>query len=225
MPTRLAADFVSRSTRQVARSLLGKLLVRRLSDGGRLSGIVVEVEAYLASGDEASHSYSGPGKKNASMFLDPGTLYVYPIHSRHCLNVVTEQPGRGAAVLIRALEPVEGLEQMAFHRGLDQDAMRDLCQGDLKSAVRLTTGPARLCQALAVDRGLDGVDLLSCQDIWIESEPDPTSHRQWKTRASKRIGISRATEMPLRWFVDGNRFVSGCARDHSAGRTWRFLSC
>jgi DNA-3-methyladenine glycosylase len=203
---RLPSAFYQRPTITVAHDLLAKLLVRQLSDGTRLAGLIVEVEAYLSADDPASHSFRGPGRKNASMFLPAGTLYVYPIHAKFCMNVVTEREGVGAAVLIRALEPVEGIETMRMHRG---------------NASSLATGPARLCQALAIDRSFDGEDLRESQRVWIEG-CEIGKNNQWRSRVSSRIGISQAQEMQLRWFVDGNRFVSGCARDHSNGRRQSF---
>ena len=148
---RLGKRFYSRRTDEVARDLLGKVLVRQLPDGARLAGVIVEVEAYLASDDPASHSARGQRVSNASMFQAAGTLYVYPIHAKYCLNVVTEAKGVGAAVLIRALQPTEGLDRMMQHRATE-------------SVRSLTTGPARLCQALQVDRSCDGEDLIN----WVE---------------------------------------------------------
>lgn len=199
---RLASDFYQRPTIAVAENLLVKLLVRQLEDGTRLSGLIVEVEAYLSDGDPASHSFRGLGRKNATMFQSAGTLYVYPIHAKFCMNVVTEPEGIGAAVLIRAIEPVDGIDRMRALRG---------------NSLSLTTGPARLCQAMAVDRAFDGENLVDSQRIWIE-ETSPEKHAPWVSRTSSRIGISQGQEKQLRWFVDGNRFVSGCARDHSNGR-------
>ncbi len=117
MSSKLKGCFYEGAPRQVAKRLLGKLLVRQLADGTRLSGIVVEVEAYLSRNDPACHAHIGLRKRNASMFAAPGTLYVYSIHRRHCLNVVTEAIGCGSAILIRALEPLEGLTYMASLRG------------------------------------------------------------------------------------------------------------
>ncbi len=207
--TRLGPDFFNRDTASVAQDLLGKALVRQLDDGTRLAGVIVEVEAYLAQDDPASHSFRGHGKSNASMFGSAGLLYVYPIHAKYCLNVVTEGAGVGAAVLIRALQPIEGIDKMLLHRGTS-------------SLLSLTTGPARLCQALAVNRSLDGTDLVTSSHIWLEQAPATVSAKEWSLRSSPRIGISRAVDRPLRWFVDGHRYVSGCARDHSCRRDWSF---
>lgn len=208
-PIRLGQSFYDRETISVARDLLGKVLVRQVAGGRRLAGVIIEVEAYLANDDRASHSHRGRGASNASMFLPAGTFYVYPIHAKYCLNVVTEPQGIGAAVLIRALQPTEGIAMMIDNRGTHL-------------LNRLTTGPARLCQALDVDRSCDGLDLTTNASLWIESEPDLVAARPWSVRASSRIGISQAVDLPLRWFIDGNRYVSGCARDHSCRRDWGF---
>ncbi len=220
MAARLGSNFFTQSTRQVARRLLGKRLVRIADDGTRLSGIIVEVEAYLSQCDLASHSHRGMSKKNAAMFLEAGRLYVYSIHAKHCLNVVTEPTGQGAAVLIRALEPSEGIQPMVAHRGLFRDGSIPAAI-DLKSAIALTSGPARLCQALAVDRSYDGLNLVADSRVWLEDSPTLSFPTRTITRG-QRIGISRSTELPLRWFLDGHHFVSGLARAHSRGRHWSF---
>jgi DNA-3-methyladenine glycosylase len=205
---RLGADFYASPTCAVAEQLLGKLLVRE-RDGQRLSGIVVEVEAYLSAGDPASHSHRGASPRNAAMFCHPGTLYVYTIHARYCLNVVTEPPGRGAAVLIRAVEPWEGVAVMQRLRG--KQAPREL-----------TTGPARLCQALDITTDQNGLDLVRSHDVWLEAAPAALVGRRRRIVRAVRIGISQAVDLPLRYFLDGHRLVSGLARHHSAGRSWTF---
>ncbi len=219
---RLTQGFYTRPTEQVARSLLGKTLVHQLPDGQRLSGVIVEVEAYLAEGDLASHSARGLNRKNASMFQTPGTLYVYPIHAKHCLNVVTEEAGQGAAVLIRGLEPLEGQQRMPELRGLEKSSANPSTgELDLKTAIRLTSGPARLCQALAMDRCHDGLDLLDSSEVWIEDDEQFRLH-DLPIRYGERIGISQSRDLPLRMYFDGQYFVSGLARDHTQGRHWSF---
>ncbi len=147
------------------------------------------------------------------MFEQAGTLYVYPIHAKYCLNVVTEPKGQGAAVLIRAVQPILGLASMHQLRNLKET------EGPL---TRLATGPARLCQAFEVDRKLDGINLLSSSALWFETEPELVAEKPWTASTSPRIGISQAVDKPLRWFIDGHRFVSGCARDHQRRRDWSF---
>ncbi len=220
MTTRLGTEFFTQTTRQVARRLLGKRLVRITAGGTRLSGVIVEVEAYLPRSDLASHSHRGINKKNAAMFLEPGRLYVYSIHAKYCLNVVTESAGQGAAVLIRALEPSEGIQPMLENRGLiADDSKPDTI--DLKTAIAITSGPARLCQALDIDRSHDGLNLITDPRVWLEDTPALTFPTRLVTR-KPRIGITQSTELPLRWFLDGHHFVSSLARDHSRGRHWAF---
>lgn len=202
----------------VAHRLLGKLLVRKL-DGHRLSGLIVEVEAYLSANDPASHSAVGVRPRHASMFLAAGALYVYAIHSRHCLNIVTERPGLGSAILIRAIEPLEGIDIMTVNRQGAGNSNHGCQVGHLR---HLASGPGRLCQALKVDRSLDGIDLLSSDQLWIEQPPSRVRRSSWKMGVSSRIGISRGHDLLLRWFIDGHQLVSGRASDHRAGRSWRF---
>ncbi len=179
---RLRRSFYDRSTALVARELLGKALLRRI-DGTWVGGTIIETEAYLPDGDPASHSARGKTRSNASMFAKPGVLYVYPIHARHCLNAVTESEGLGAAVLIRAIEPIWGIEIMQRRRGHDE--LR-----------RLTSGPAMICQALGVSRQWDGSDLTRHQDILIAKLEDELSIR---ISTTPRIGISKAKDVPLRF--------------------------
>jgi DNA-3-methyladenine glycosylase len=153
------------------------------------------------------------------MFLAAGRLYVYCIHSRHCLNVVTEPASVGSAVLIRAIEPLEGLKQMADRRRPSSAAPERSPSMRLR---HLGSGPGRLCEALDVDRRLDGIDLTSSSELWIESPPDLVSTRPWSVGGGARIGIRLATDLPLRWFIDGHQLVSGSATVHRSGRTWRF---
>lgn len=194
---RLARAFYDRPTDLVARELLGKALLRRL-DGQWAGGWIVETEAYLPAGDLASHSARGKTPSNAAMFGPPGTLYVYPIHAKYCMNAVTETEGSGCAVLIRAIEPVWGIDRMQENRGTD----------DLR---RLSRGPAMLCQALRIDRSFDTVDLLTSKQIMIADRPlDETS----RVTATTRIGISKSKDSILRYFIDGSWFVSGRASDH-----------
>ena len=197
----LQRAFFEAPPERVARRLLGKVLARR-SRAGWLAGRIVEVEAYLGphekTADPAAHSYRGPTPRNQVLFGPAGHAYVYFIYGMHsCMNVSCEREGRGGGVLIRALEPVQGLKQMARNRGLASGA----------DARELTSGPGRLCQALGITRSTDnGLDLL-----------DPESRLQLRddgTRAGRvivtaRIGIRHAAELPLRFAITGNRFVSG----------------
>lgn len=214
-------DWLQESPQTVAQRLLGCVLVRQLGQV-RCSGVIVEVEAYLGSQDPASHSWRGERPRNRSMFLAAGSLYVYAIHSRHCLNVVTEAEGTGSAVLIRAIEPLEGLQQMARLRQLEWPESQEDPRKIPALLRNLTSGPGRLCQSLGVDRRLDGVDLNTSSDIWLAPPPSLVFGRQWQMRVGPRIGISQAVQAPLRWFMDGHQLVSGRASAHTRGRHWRF---
>lgn len=193
---RLSRSFYDRDPAEVARELLGKALLRRL-DGQWIGGWIVETEAYLSASDPASHSARGKTASNAAMFGPPGTLYVYPIHARYCMNAVTEGEGTASAVLIRAFEPVWGIERMRENRNVE----------DLR---RLARGPAMLCEALRVDRQCDALDLSVSDDLMIAgAQPG-----EGRITVSPRVGISSAVNLQLRYFLDGNWFVSGRARDH-----------
>ena len=186
----LARAELPTDTVSLARYLLGKLLVRELPEGV-VSGRVVETEAYVV-GDAAGHAYRGLTPRNSSLFLEPGHAYVYLAYgSSHMLNVSSEAPGIGAGVLIRALEPLEGIAIMQRNRGTDR--LRDL-----------TRGPGRLCMALAIDRSLDGIDLCQAGPLRLASDDAAVG----EIALSKRIGITRAAERLLRFHVRGDRFVS-----------------
>jgi len=187
---RLGRTFFSRYTPDVARELLGCLVVREI--GGRtLSGRVVEVEAYRGSDDPASHSYRGPTKRSSIMFGEAGHVYVFFSYGFHwCLNFTTEVEGQPGAVLIRALEPLEGVEEMVRNRGVSEVA-------------RLTNGPGKLTRALAIDGAFNDEDLVKSKRIYVLSREEPV-----RVRASARVGISRGREQQWRYFVEGNPFVS-----------------
>lgn len=181
---RLQRSFYTRDARIVARELLGQVLVTVI-DGQRASGIIIETEAYLGEEDMASHSHRGPTRRNRSMFLKGGHAYVYFIYGMYyCFNVVTGPDGTGEAVLIRGLEPLDGIELMRERR---RGARRDR---------DLTNGPGKLAIALGIGPELDGADLTSDQRIWIESgENFPES----SVMTTSRIGISKSVEHPWRW--------------------------
>lgn len=185
----LPRSFYRRDARRVAVDLLNKVLVR---DDGRRARIV-ETEAYLAVDDPASHSHRGPTRRNATMFGPPGHLYVYFTYGLHwCCNPVCGAPGEGTAVLLRAAEPLAGLDAMRAARPGASD--RDLCRG-----------PARLCAAFGIDGRLDGADLVAGGSLRIvdDGTPPPAA-----AVARPRIGIRHAAERPWRWYVAGSRFVS-----------------
>jgi len=171
--SRLPREFYARPTLIVARELLGQRVVRLL-DGQRLAGRIVEVEAYLGETDQASHAKPGRTGRNAPMYGPPGHAYVYLIYGMyHCLNAVSEPEGSPAAVLIRALEPLEGLATMRRHR-------------PGRSESDLTSGPGKLCQALAIDQTLNNTDLCRDGQLWIE-EDVPISDAE--VAAGPRIGV------------------------------------
>lgn len=179
------------------------MLVRVLDDGTRLAGRIVETEAYLGEVDRAAHSFGGRRTaRNESMWGEAGHAYVYFVYGMHyCVNVVAERPGRPAAVLLRALEPLEDLERMRRSR-LGRRAARPLADTDLCS------GPARLSQALGIDRALDGADLVTGERLYIERGRRIAPARITTT---PRVGVAYAGEWaarPLRFYVAGNPHVS-----------------
>ncbi|NGP52021.1 DNA-3-methyladenine glycosylase [Thioalkalivibrio sp. XN8] len=196
--TRLSRKFYQRDATTLARALLGQVLVRVLDDGTRLAGRIIETEAYLGVEDKAAHSYGGRHTpRNAAMWGPAGHAYVYFIYGMHyCMNVVARRPGAPEAVLLRGLEPLEGLEFMRARRAGRIPAVRleprDLC-----------SGPARLAQALAIDRALDHADLVTGEALFIERgrrvPPD-------RIVATPRIGVGYAEEwaqQPLRFVLAG----------------------
>jgi len=180
-------------TADLARYLIGKALVHDSADGVTV-GRIVETEAYPV-GDASSHAFRGPTARNASMFLERGHAYVYQIHRQHCLNVASQTPGVGAAVLLRALEPLLGLELMVERRDTDRE-------------LDLARGPGRLCAAMGIDRRHDGLDLCGATEpteLWIAA----IDRAPEGIRCSVRIGLSKEVDRRLRFFEAGNPFVSG----------------
>jgi DNA-3-methyladenine glycosylase len=184
----LPRSFYLRPTLIVARDLLGKILVRKIRKTV-LAGRIVEVEAYLAHKDPASHAYRGKTPRNAVMFGPPGHLYVYFTYGMHfCSNVVTEEEGSPGAVLLRAVDPLLGVGVMLMNRQISSSARI--------TRSNLADGPAKLCQAMGIEREENGMDL--CGDrIWIaEGRLD---RALFMVRRTPRIGISVATERPWRF--------------------------
>jgi len=178
-------------TAELARFLIGKMVVRTLAEGVA-GGRIVETEAY-GIGDPAGHAYRGITPRIRALFLERGHAYVYLAYGiSFMLNVSSEMPGVGAGVLIRAIEPTDGITIMARHRGTER--VRDLARG-----------PGRLCVALGIDRRLDGIDLCQAGPLWLGSDGQAPG----EIGQSTRIGITRAADSPLRFYVRGNRFVSG----------------
>lgn len=195
---KLPRSFYLRPTITVAKDLLGKYLVRKL-DNTTLVGKIVEVEAYLGSKDPASHAFRGRTKRNEVMFRKGGHLYVYFTYGMHfCANVVTEEVGIGHAVLLRALEPIQGIETMARNRNATTN---DTVAKDLFG---LTNGPAKLCEALNIAREENGSDLLKSSIFLAKGERITLS----QIISSKRIGIKNGTEKKWRFHIKGNNYVS-----------------
>jgi DNA-3-methyladenine glycosylase len=193
---KLTMNFYDRDVHKVAKELLGKLLVRHIGNS-ILSGIIAEVEAYDGSVDEASHSFRGRTARNEVMFRGGGLLYVYFTYGMHCCcNVVTGK-GVGKAVLIRAIEPVDGLELMARNR-FDKEALTQ------KEFLNLSNGPAKVCQALGIGMEQNGTDL-NGKEIYLLKRPAPSPNEIVSTR---RIGIKKSVDLPWRYYLKDNRFVS-----------------
>lgn len=191
---RLDSEALPVETKALAQGLLGCILVRD-SDDGAAAGRIVETEAYLPN-DPACHAFSGKSLRNATLFGPPHRAYVYQIYgTSFCFNLSSEREGKGAGVLVRALEPIEGLALMQRRRGVER--ARDLCRG-----------PGRLCRALAIDRSFDGADLFSDRFLWLARDDWAPA----RVRRSRRIGITRAAEHRLRFYLAGSPYVSGPAR-------------
>jgi DNA-3-methyladenine glycosylase len=203
---RLRRAELPSDTVALARFLIGKIVVRELS-GAHLSGRIVETEAYPPR-DPAAHHFRGPTPRNRTMFLRPGHAYVYFSYGNHfMLNVSAEAAGIGGGVLIRALEPSGGIEQMKHYR---------------KTArlLDLARGPGRLTSALRIDRSLDGIDLCAPGLLWLGAltrprHPAPEADRALFVGKSTRIGITRAAHLLLRFYQRGSPFVSGPLRIRS----------
>lgn len=197
-PRRLRRSELPTNTVKLARYLIGKTLVHDLPRG-RISGRIVETEAYPV-GDAAGHAFTGQSLANSSLFLAPGTAYVrFTYGSCWLFNVASEVDGVGAGVLIRALEPLEGVARMERNRGISR--LRDLARG-----------PGRLAEALGIDKALDGLDLCSANGkIWLGS----AVRRAGTIGVSTRIGITRDARRRLRFFELGNPFISGSLRLNS----------
>ncbi|RLG64559.1 DNA-3-methyladenine glycosylase [archaeon] len=187
----LDRSFYDRNTLVVARELLGKVLVREY-EGKILAGVIVETEAYRGFDDPASHAYRGKTPRNAVMFGPPGRAYVYLAYGiNHLLNIVTEREGFPAAVLIRALQPVKGIEEMKKNRGVDD-------------IYALTSGPGRLTKAMRIDLSLNGIDMTCRGPLYVVDH----DFGRFSVGISSRIGISAGKDRLWRFYIKGNRFVS-----------------
>ncbi len=194
MAKKLKRKFFSQSTLKVAKNLLGKFLVRKINNH-KLSGKIVEVEAYHGFNDRASHAFRGKTSRNEVMFGQAGFSYIYLVYGiNHCLNFVTGKKNFPAAVLIRAVEPTEGIELMKKFR-------------KNKHFKDLTSGPGKLCQAFNIDRQLNICDITKSKDLWIEDRGEKINPRDIHT--AKRIGIDYAGEywskIKWRFFLKNNK--------------------
>jgi DNA-3-methyladenine glycosylase len=192
MAGRLPRSFYARPALRVAPELLGRVLARTLADGTRLTARIVETEAYLPN-DPASHAFRGMTRRNEVMFGPPGRLYVYFTYGNHwMMNAVTGREGQGTAVLLRAAEPLDGLELMAANRGREDP--RDLC-----------SGPGKLAKAFGVTGAQNGLDLVRGSDMHIlEGRPVPRS----RVSRTTRVGVTLGAERRWRFIVTGDPFVS-----------------
>ena len=185
--------FYERSPEKVAKELLGKILVRRL-ENKTLSGIIVETEAYFGPGDPASRASHGIKNYNRLMWQEPGVAFIYNVHKYWMFNIVAHKPGGVGAVLIRAIEPIEGIDVMKRNRGIADD----------RRIVELTNGPGKLTVALKIDKRLNGICLTS------KKSPIHIVGRQIHVRvsSSKRIGVKADLDRDLRFYIKENKFVS-----------------
>jgi len=203
MNQRLDQSFYQQATLQVAQALLGAYLVHETAEG-ITTGRIVETEAYL-SGDPACHAYRRQTPRNGVMFGQAGHAYVYQIYGlHHCVNVVTAPAGIGEAVLIRALEPVEGIDLMRQRRGMDKST--DLCKG-----------PGRLVQALGITKAMNGVSLVTGDLYILPPSAYPAFDQPFEMVTTTRIGITQGIDLPYRFYIADNRFVSFPVRKKRAG--------
>lgn len=187
----LPYSFYQKDTISVAKGLLGKIMV--FEDGpNRVAGMVVETEAYLGAEDPSCHSARGRSKRNEVMFGPSGHAYIYLIYGIYlCFNVTSGPDDRPEAVLLRAVEPLEGIRTMEKNRG--QEDIHNLC-----------SGPGKLVQAMGIDFSLNGTSVVEGPVRFFE-EPEP---RLFNIVETTRIGISKAADWPLRFYIEGNRFIS-----------------
>ncbi|MCD6592543.1 DNA-3-methyladenine glycosylase [Candidatus Bathyarchaeota archaeon] len=188
----LPRRFYERDPEVVAKNLLGKILIRKIRDK-RLSGMIVETEAYYGPGDPASRASNGMKSFNRLMWLKPGIAFIYNVHKYWMFNIVAHEPGEVGAVLVRAVEPLEGIDIMKKNRGIEDKRITDL-----------TNGPGKLTVAFGINKRLNGVDVTSRRSPIHVLD----GHVQVKISSSKRIGVRADLEKNLRFYIQGNKFVS-----------------
>jgi DNA-3-methyladenine glycosylase len=191
--TPIPDEFFKRDTLKVSKALLGKVLVRKFDRNTFLAGKIVETEAYIGEHDPACHAFQRVSGRSSVLYEDGGTVYVYFIYGNYyCFNIVTEKKGIGCAVLIRAVEPLEGI-----------DIMKEFRPG-IKKPHDLTNGPSKFCLAFDIDKKFNNVKL-SKQGIFISDSP---VKEKFEIKTSKRIGIVKGAELPYRFFIKDNPFVT-----------------
>jgi DNA-3-methyladenine glycosylase len=204
----LRTQFYTPDPREIAPELLGKVLLRKRGPSLR-AGRIVELEAYLGAGDAAAHAAAGLTQRNRVLFGPPGHAYVYLTYGLHyCLNISCMPEGQAGCLLFRAIEPLAGFRAMAKARGFDPAA-------DDESLRLLASGPARLCQALEITRERDnGRDMTSPDSgLWIVDD----KYKVKKIAVTRRIGITKSADLPLRYYIEGNPFVSALRKSRMRG--------
>lgn len=186
-------SFFIRNTLDVSKEILGKILVRKIDKNNFLAGKIVEVEAYIGEHDPACHAFQKVSGRSSVLYEEGGTIYVYFIYGNYwCFNIVTEKKGTGSAILIRAVEPVEGIEIMKQLRP------------KAKSIYDLTNGPSKLCLAFDIDKKFNNKKL-SKNGIFIS---EPEKKEKFEIKISKRIGIIKGADFPYRFFIKDNPYVT-----------------
>lgn len=194
---KLDCEFYCRNVLTVAKDLLGKILVKE-DPGVYYAAKIVEVEAYEGETDEAAHSHKGETPRNKVMFNHGGFLYVYLSYGiHHCCNIVTGIAGKGSAVLIRAVEPIEGIEKMIFNRFGNKSP-------DETQKIHLTSGPGKVCKALDINLSHSGLDLTG-NKVYIINK---SKLKKSEIGMSERIGITKSVDLQWRFFIKGNPYLS-----------------
>ena len=195
--SKIPDTFFRRDCLETAPDILGKYLVHR-SKGINYAGIIVEVEAYRGNDDPASHAFGGMKNRNKIMFLSGGCFYIYFTYGAHfCCNIVTGMEGEGQAVLIRAVEPTDGIYQMGVNRfGIEQISDKQI--------ISLANGPGKLCKAFGINKSHNGISCSGTELFLKEGMNIPGS----QITRTERIGISRGLELQWRFFISGNKFLS-----------------
>jgi DNA-3-methyladenine glycosylase len=197
LSNKLPRNFYTRNVIIVAKELLGKVLVKKEGEE-YLSGLIVETEAYDGAFDEAAHTFIGRTKRNEIMFNEGGYFYVYFTYGNHfCCNVVTGKKNHGAAVLIRGVEPLTGIKQMAKNR-FDKILIND------KEKINLTSGPGKVCKAFNINKDHYGLDLTGSR-VFILDNP---RIKNKNIVITKRIGIKKSADLPWRFYIEDNPYVS-----------------